>query len=128
MKFTDTVAAASIAIAVMAMHTATFAQQSALTPGGKDWPFTTGNLGNQGYTALTQINKGNVKTLGLAWMTHTSAEPVTQPVPGPGDNDTAQQTIPVVVDGVMYLDTAAGGVMALDAATGAVKWKWFPSV
>ena len=125
LKFGVSALFATVAAAASA---ATFAQQSALIPGGKDWPYTTGNLGNQGYTALTQINKGNVKTLGLAWMVHTSAEPVTQPVPGPGDNDTAQQTIPIVVDGVMYLDTAAGGVIALDAATGAVKWKWLPSV
>jgi glucose dehydrogenase/plastocyanin len=127
MKFTRTVAAAAIAIALTAMHTATFAQQQALAPAGKDWPYITGNLGAQGYTALTQINKGNVKTLGLAWMTHTSAEPVTQPVERPGGTATAQQTTPIVVDGVMYLNPPAGGVLALDAATGAVKWKWVPS-
>jgi outer membrane protein assembly factor BamB/plastocyanin len=127
MKFTHSVAAVSMAIAVMAMPTATFAQQQALAPAGKDWPYITGNLGAQGYTALTQINKGNVKTLGLAWMTHTSAEPVTQPVERPGGTATAQQTTPIVVDGVMYLNPPAGGVLALDAATGAVKWKWVPS-
>jgi outer membrane protein assembly factor BamB/plastocyanin len=127
MKFTHSVAAVSMAIAVMAMPTATFAQQQALAPAGKDWPYITGNLGAQGYTALTQINKGNVKSLGLAWMTHTSAEPVTQPVERPGGTATAQQTTPVVVDGVMYLNPPAGGVLALDAATGAVKWKWVPS-
>jgi len=122
------VLASLFAVAAAAASTATFAQQSALAPAGNDWPYTTGNLGNQGYTALTQINKSNVKNLNAAWVVHTSAEPVTAPVPGPGDNDTAQQTIPIVVDGVMYLDTAAGGVIALDAATGAVKWKWMPSV
>ena len=127
MKFTHSVAAVSMAIAVMAMPTATFAQQQALAPAGKDWPYITGNLGAQGYTALTQINKGNVKTLGLAWVTHTSAEPVTQPVERPGGTATAQQTTPIVVDGVMYLNPPAGGVLALDAATGAVKWKWVPS-
>jgi glucose dehydrogenase/plastocyanin len=127
MKFTHTVAAASIALALMAMPTATFAQQQALAPAGADWPYITGNLGAQGYTELTQVNKGNVKTLGLAWMTHLSAEPITQPVAGPGGTATAQQTTPIVVEGVMYLNPPAGGVVALDAATGAVKWKWVPS-
>src|SRR5256885_2213266 len=97
-------------------------------PAGKDWPYTTGNLGGWGYTSLTQINKKNIEQLGPAWVTHVSAEPVTTPVPGPGNNATAQQTIPIVVDGVMYLDTPGGGVIALDGATGAVKWKWQPSV
>ena len=83
-------------------------------------------MGAQGYTGLTQINKSNIKNLGLAWMTHTSAEPVTTPVAGPGGTATSQQTIPIVVDGVMYLNPPNGGVIALDAATGAVKWKWVP--
>ena len=102
--------------------------ENCCSPAGKDWPYTTGNLGGWGYTSLTQINKKNIEQLGPAWVTHVSAEPVTAPVPGPGNNATAQQTIPIVVDGVMYLDTPGGGVIALDGATGAVKWKWQPSV
>src|SRR5438477_561142 len=102
--------------------------ENCCSPAGKDWPYTTGNLGGWGYTSLTQINKKNIEQLGPAWVTHVSAEPVTTPVPGPGNNATAQQTIPIVVDGVMYLDTPGGGVIALDGATGAVKWKWQPSV
>src|SRR5438477_6882354 len=102
--------------------------ENCCSPAGKDWPYTTGNLGGWGYTSLTQINKKNIEQLGPAWVTHVSAEPVTAPVPGPGNNATAQQTIPIVVDGVMYLDTPSGGVIALDGATGAVKWKWQPSV
>src|SRR6266480_1363990 len=102
--------------------------ENCCSPAGKDWPYTTGNLGGWGYTSLTQINKKNIEQLGPAWVTHVSAEPVTAPVPGPGNNATAQQTIPIVVEGVMYLDTPAGGVIALDGATGAVKWKWQPSV
>src|SRR5437773_1864114 len=102
--------------------------ENCCSPAGKDWPYTTGNLGGWGYTSLTQINKKNIEQLGPAWVTHVSAEPVTTPVPGPGNNAAAQQTIPIVVDGVMYLDTPSGGVIALDGATGAVKWKWQPSV
>ncbi len=118
---------AAAATAAMAIPSVTFAQ-SALTPAGKDWPYTTGNLGSQGYSSLTQITKANVKHLDAAWVTHTAAEPVTSPVAGPGSTDTGQQTTPIVVDGIMYANTAGGGVIALDGATGAVKWKWFPSV
>src|SRR6188472_2173440 len=102
MNPTQTAVASSIAIACAAAATIAFGQSS-LTPAGNDWPQVSGNLAAQGYSGLTQINKSNIRDLGLAWMTHTSAEPVTQPVAGPGGTATSQQTIPIVVDGVMYL-------------------------
>ncbi|MET0333647.1 MAG: PQQ-binding-like beta-propeller repeat protein, partial [Rhizobacter sp.] len=97
-------------------------------PTGAEWPHVAGNLAAHGYTSLTQINKGNVNKLGAAWLTNLSAESITAPVAGPGTTLTAQQTTPIVVDGVMYLNVPGGGVAALDGATGAVKWKWVPSV
>lgn len=106
----------------------TAAAEDALSPATSDWPRPFGNLGSQGYSALTQINKGNINTLAPAWVTHINVEPVTSPVPGPGNDTTRQETTPIVVDGVMYLDTPGGGVIALHAATGAVKWKYQPSV
>jgi glucose dehydrogenase/plastocyanin len=97
-------------------------------PATTDWPRVAGNLGSHGYSALTQINKWNIKRLAPAWVIHTNIEPVTQPAPGPGNTAVGQETTPIVVDGVIYVDTPGGGVIALDGATGAVKWKWFPSV
>jgi len=88
------------------------------TPGDKDFPTHGGNLGNQRYSALTQIGEANVKKLGPVWRTHVSA---------PATNETGQQTTPLVVDGVIYLDTPSGGVIAVDGATGATKWKWTPT-
>jgi glucose dehydrogenase/plastocyanin len=90
------------------------------TPGDKDYPTHSGNLGNQGYSALTQINKGNIKRLGPVWRTHVSAE-------APATDHTGQQTTPIVVDGVIYLDTPNGSVIAVDGATGVTKWKWTPT-
>ena len=124
MRLNPVVAAALIALTAPATTHAA----ECCAPTTQDWPYVNGNLGGQAYTALTQINKQNIKSLGPAWVTHTAAEPVTQPVAGPGGTQTAQQTTPIVVDGIMYLDTPGGGVIALDGATGAVKWKWFPSV
>jgi quinohemoprotein ethanol dehydrogenase len=49
------------------------------------------------------------------------------PSPSPGAPDTGQQTTPIVVDGVIYVDTPSGGVSAVDGATGATKWKWQPT-
>jgi glucose dehydrogenase/plastocyanin len=128
MNLRNPIAQALLAFAATAAPTATWAADSCCTPAGTDWPYTTGSLGGAGYTSLTQIRQSNIKSLGPAWVTHVSAEPVTTPVAGPGNTATAQQTIPIVVDGVMYLDTPSGGVIALNGATGAVKWKWQPSV
>ncbi len=60
------------------------------------------------------------------WLNHVSAAPVTTPTPGPGTSDTGQQTTPIAVDGVIYMDTPNGGVIAIDGKTGTTKWKWTP--
>src|SRR5437763_15766844 len=128
MKLTHTAAAAFIAIAAAAAPTMTFAQ-TCCAPAGNDWPEVNGNLGAWQYSTLNQINKSNINQLGPAWVVHVGTEPITAPVAAPADNSTAnQEPAPIVVDGVMYVDTPAGGVIALDGATGAVKWKWQPSV
>ena len=89
------------------------------TPTGSDMPTVGGNLGNQHYSALTQINKHNLHKLGPVWRTHVSAvEPAT--------DDTGQQTTPIVANGVIYLDTPNGEVIAVDGKTGIANWKWAP--
>src|SRR5215212_1361695 len=85
-----------------------------------DMPVVGGNLGNQRYSSLAAINRQNIQNLGAAWRTHVSAVP-------PATDDVGTQTTPVVVDGVIYLNTPAGGVIAVDGATGASKWKWQPT-
>src|SRR5687767_15057118 len=90
------------------------------TPGDKDFPTHNGNLGNQRYSSLTQIDQANINKLGPVWRTHVSAV-------APATTHTGQQTSPLVVDGVIYLDTPSGGVIAVDGATGAAKWKWQPT-
>ncbi len=118
-----------VAVTATATATLSLAQVSTLTPAGPDWPVVNGNLGAHQYSTLTQINKSNINALGPAWVVHTSAEPTTAPAPAAADNSSAAtETTPIVVNGVMYVDTPAGGVIALDGATGKVKWKWLPSV
>src|SRR4029079_9163025 len=79
---------------------------SCCAPADKDFPKVAGNLGNQGFSSLTQINKDNVNKLGPVWLNHVSAAPVTTPVAGPGTSDTGQQTTPIAIDSGMYMDTA----------------------
>jgi quinohemoprotein ethanol dehydrogenase len=120
-----------IAVAAMTAPTVMFGAAADLadccSPTDHDSPKSGGNLGNQSYSALNQINRSNIKNLGPAWMTAIGIAPATQPVPGPGSTGTGQQTTPVVVDGVIYLDTENGGVAAVDGVTGAIKWKWQPT-
>jgi glucose dehydrogenase len=63
-------------------------------PAGADWPQVAANLGSQGYSSLTQIDKSNISRLAPAWVVHTNIEPVTQPAPGPGNTAVGQQTTP----------------------------------
>ncbi|WP_164990387.1 PQQ-binding-like beta-propeller repeat protein [Agromyces albus] len=83
-------------------------------------PTVGGNLGNQHYSGLTQIDNRNLHELGPTWRTHVSAV-------APASDDVGQQTTPIVVDGVIYLDTPSGGVIAVDGATGESEWKWEPA-
>jgi glucose dehydrogenase/plastocyanin len=82
-------------------------------------PFAGGNLGNQRYSSLDKINRQNIHNLGAAWRIDVSAVP-------PASNHVGTQTTPVVLDGVIYLDTPAGGVIAIDGRTGTSRWKHEP--
>src|SRR5271167_436718 len=71
-----------------------------------DWPHYGGTQLSWRYSALDQVNVGNVKNLVPVWMFQT------------GDYAENLQATPIVVDGVMYLITPRIQVFALDAATG----------
>ena len=81
-------------------------------PTHADWPHYGGTQFSWRYSALDQINTGNVKALTPAWMFQT------------GDYAENLQTTPIVENGVMYLITARARVFALDAATGREIWNY----
>jgi alcohol dehydrogenase (cytochrome c) len=81
-------------------------------PTRADWPHYGGTQLSWRYTALDQINTGNVKTLAPAWLFQS------------GDYAENLQSTPIVVDGVMYLISARAQVFALDAASGRVIWQY----
>ena len=87
---------------------------SCCTAGDSDFPKVGGNLGNQNYSTLRQINKGQVKQLGGVWMNSIEGGNTT------GNN----QSTTVVVDGVLYIESALGNLIAVDGKTGLTKWKW----
>ncbi|MFC7206268.1 hypothetical protein ACFQOZ_05130 [Comamonas endophytica] len=84
------------------------------TPGDKDFPKVGGNLGNQNYSGLAALDKRNIAQLGGAWLNRVEG----------GLNTGTNQSTTVVVDGVIYLETALGNVVAVDGKTGVTKWKW----
>jgi len=78
-------------------------------PSPNDWLMYNRSYDAQRFSPLQQINQSNVGQLKLAWS-------VTE---GAG----AQEGIPLVHDGVMYLQAPGAIIEALDAATGQLIWK-----
>jgi PQQ-dependent dehydrogenase (methanol/ethanol family) len=70
----------------------------------------------QHFSPLKKIDAGNVKQLGLAWFYDLDAA------------HRAQESTPLVIDGVMYVTGAWSKVFALDAKTGAPLWTYDPKV
>jgi quinohemoprotein ethanol dehydrogenase len=76
-----------------------------------------GNLSNQRYSTLKEINTSNVKQLKGAWMTRLK---------GSGfDGKYSFEASPLVKDGIMYVITGADDVFALDAKTGEILWEYW---
>ena len=85
------------------------ADSSPARPQSQDWPIYGGQLANDHYSSLTQINRGNVSRLKVAWTFDTGEQG-------------GMQTSPLVVGGVLYALTPTQRVIALDAATGKLLW------
>lgn len=110
---TALLAAAGLAAPVLA-HAGAAALDACCTPGDQDFPKVGGNLGNQNYSALRQINRPLVRRLGGAWVNR---------IEGGATTGTNQSTT-VVVDGVIYIESALGNLVAVDGKTGVTKWKY----
>ncbi|HMC67366.1 MAG TPA: hypothetical protein VKI65_20695, partial [Gemmataceae bacterium] len=66
-----------------------------------------------GFSPLDQINRQNVQQLQLAWSWAM-------------DDSGAQESAPLVHDGIMYLPNPRGVIQALDGATGDLIWEYRP--
>jgi quinoprotein glucose dehydrogenase len=82
---------------------------TSLTQEQRDWPVYGGAPENNHYSSLAQINRNNVKQLGVAWSFDTQEEG-------------GLQTSPIIVDATVYGITPSQRVFALDAATGKQRW------
>ena len=112
---------ASVAIAGLAgcaSQPGDSASKGFLAPAAKDYPLVGGNIGNQHYSALGQIDTANVKSLGGAWMVHLEDDK---------GGIANMQAPPVVIDGIIYITTGLQNVFAIDGKTGVTKWKYTPA-
>src|SRR5205085_12423474 len=67
------------------------------------------------YSALDQIQRGNVKKLTTAWVFQA------------GVYENGLQSTPIALDGVLYLSTSNSWAFAVDGATGKALWEYrFP--
>ncbi len=118
--------------------------QDLLKPLKDSWPTYNGDYTGKRYSALTQVNRSNVKDLTLAWMTRLTAGPEN---PAPESQDERGQEKPTVivggegpgnisisggsmkgsvleVDGTLYFTMPDNG-WAMDARDGHELWHYF---
>lgn len=77
----------------------------------QDWPAYGGGPLNDHYSSLSQINRGNIKRLQVAWSFDTR-------------ESGGLETSPIVVGRVLYGVTPTQKVFALDAASGKLLWEF----
>jgi quinoprotein glucose dehydrogenase len=92
--------------------------------GAGDWAFYGGDGGGSRYSALDQINRGNVGQLKPAWELHTGD--VSDGSDGRPKSEF--ETTPIVVGRTMYLSTPFNRVLAVDPETGRQIWGFDPKI
>ena len=89
---------------------ANITEQILENPSPNDWLMYNRTYDSQRHSPLKQVNKANVKTLRLAWSLGQAAG--------------AQEGIPLVRDGIMYLQAPGATIQAIDATNGELKWEY----
>ena len=79
----------------------------------KNWAMQAGDMFNQRYSTLKQINTGNVGKLVPAWSFSFG-----------GEKQRGQESQPLIHDGVMFVTASYSRIFALDAKTGQKLWKY----
>ncbi|MGH6760956.1 MAG: pyrroloquinoline quinone-dependent dehydrogenase [Phyllobacterium sp.] len=82
-----------------------------LNPPASEWLMWRGTYDNQGYSPLDKINRETVGKLELAWAWPMAEAGI-------------QETVPLIHDGIMFLQTSNSVVEALDAKTGDLIWQY----
>ena len=83
-----------------------------------EWPTYGHDPGGQRFSPLAAINRGNVKTLKVAWTFRTGDSYAPK-----YNKQTAFEATPLYVDGTLFIGTPLGSVIALDPVTGRERWR-----
>src|ERR1700689_2958118 len=108
----------SVALLALSLGSASYVCAAVATSNeasSSEWTVIGGNAGVWHYSALKQINAGDVKNLGLAWMADIPSKD------GLVGN-------PLVADGVVYQSGPLGRIYANDVRTGKLLWRFAPEV
>ena len=81
----------------------------------ENWVTYGKNYAEDRFSSLTQINKGNVGKLGLAWALNL-------------ETTRGIEATPLVIDGIMFLSGPWSKVFAVNAQTGKMIWTYDPEV
>ena len=87
-----------------------------------EWPVFGGDLAATKYSALTDINRGNVAQRTKAWEWATGETPYAATRARPGNF----QATPLMIGDTLFLSTSYNRVVALDAETGRELWSFDP--
>jgi quinohemoprotein ethanol dehydrogenase len=88
-------------------------------PPGNDWVTPGGNIQDNRYSTLNQINTTNVAGLQPAWQIHLNGSCTTAACSGEGNA--------LEYGGTVFVQTGADDVFAVDGVTGAIKWEYTPT-
>jgi glucose dehydrogenase len=80
------------------------------------WPVFGGVSDNTRFSALAQVNSGNVGHLGVAWSAAL------------GPYQTLNESFPLLIGRTLYITSSTDEVLAFDAVTGQRIWKYAPQV
>ena len=85
-----------------------------------EWLHYGGDSGGMKYSALTDIDAGNVEQLRIAWQWKHWETPLEEYKTAPG----FFESTPLMIDGVLYVTTPYNSIAALDAETGRELWRF----
>jgi quinohemoprotein ethanol dehydrogenase len=109
-----------IALALLAGAAAPAAQQadaaSAVAAGQfTNWTTHNGGPAEANYSGLNQLNRRNIRRLGLAWSLNLVGE-------------VSLEATPLAIDGTLYFTGSSSDVYAVDAVSGRLLWKFDPEI
>ena len=93
-----------------------FTAKHLVAPPTDGWPTNGGNLYNQRYSPLNQINTANVAELNGVWRARLNGSGVAPKYSG--------EAQPIVYDGVVYVVTGADDVFAIGVESGEILWSY----